>query len=80
MGHQGLPEPRSATLTDSSKVRKDLTVFLPVTLGPNNTADPSPAQNSGDLARILNSDGYIAVPAGEPAAEAGKAYTFHSWF
>ena len=70
----------SVTLSASSTVRKDLTVFLPVSLGPNNTGDPRPAQNSGDLARILNSDGYIAVPSGEAQAEAGKSYMFHPWY
>lgn len=71
--------PREVTLTSSSKVREDLTVFLPVALRENNTADPSPAQNSGDLARILDSDGYIAVPAGEALAQQGSAYPFHPW-
>ncbi|MEM1223565.1 MAG: molybdopterin molybdotransferase MoeA [Verrucomicrobiota bacterium] len=70
----------SVTLTKSEKVRPQLTVFLPVTIQDNNQALPCPPQNSGDLVRILQSDGYIEVPVGEDEAKAGQSYPFNPWY
>ncbi|MEO0510239.1 MAG: molybdopterin molybdotransferase MoeA [Verrucomicrobiota bacterium] len=70
---------QSVLLNKSESVRKDTTVFLPVAVGSNNTASPCQPQNSGDLVRILQSNGYIMVPPGEAEATQGKAYTFYPW-
>ncbi|MEM8867621.1 MAG: molybdopterin molybdotransferase MoeA [Verrucomicrobiota bacterium] len=78
MGLQDPPAPAKVTLTASEKVPAKLTVFLPVTHEDNHQAAPCPAQNSGDLVRILQSDGYVEIPAGA-AAEAGLQYSFYPW-
>ena len=79
MGLESTSMATTVELTNSEKVRKDLTVFVPVTLGENSRATPCPPQNSGDLVRILQSDGYIVVPSGEASADEGKNYGFHPW-
>ncbi|MEM7790102.1 MAG: molybdopterin molybdotransferase MoeA [Verrucomicrobiota bacterium] len=71
---------RSVTLAKSESVRPRLTVFLPVILQENNQALPCPPQNSGDLVRILQSDGYVEIPAGQGEAKAGQSYPFYSWY
>jgi len=79
----GAPEKHSThsvLLVDSIKTRDDITVFLPVQLEANNTARSNPAQNSGDLVRILHSDGYIALPPtikGTYPAE--QCFEFFQW-
>lgn len=67
------------TLTASETKRKDLTVFLPVNLRPDNKATPCPPQNSGDLVRILQSDGYVVIPSDEIEADPCRTYLFHPW-
>jgi molybdopterin molybdotransferase len=79
----GAPEKHSThsvQLVDPIKTRDDITVFLPVQLEANNTARSNPAQNSGDLVRILHSDGYIALPPtikGTYPAE--QCFEFFQW-
>jgi len=71
---------RSVQLAEPVKARDDITLFLPVKLGTNNTAHSSPAHNSGDLVRILQSDGYIELPPCETKTYAkGESFEFHPW-
>lgn len=79
MGYAQFPASRSVTVHEPAKVPSHLTVFLPVTLLDQNQATACPAQNSGDLVRILQSDGYIEIPKGEGATQAGKLYTYYPW-
>jgi molybdopterin molybdotransferase len=73
--------PRRVTLEAPVKARDDLTVFLPVQLLPDNRAHARPTQNSGDLVRILTSDGFIKVPiTAEKAYPPGTLFDFHPWY
>lgn len=69
----------TVTLTEPAQGRPKLTVFLPVSLGADNQATPRPAHNSGDLVRILESDGYIELPASEQVYSVHSGFTFHPW-
>ena len=72
--------PRRVTLDREVKARDDLTVFLPVELLADNRAKPQPTQNSGDLVRILSSDGFVKLPpAKEKSYTAGKSFDFYLW-
>ncbi|MGC6424685.1 MAG: molybdopterin molybdotransferase MoeA [Lentimonas sp.] len=80
MGSSKTIEARTVSITGPIRARDDLTIFLPVKIESKNRALPQPTQNSGDLVRILRSDGYIIVP---PCAEKGypasKTFHFHPW-
>ena len=80
MGAPAVASPRTVQLAEPVKARDDITVFLPIKLGADNSAHSYPAQNSGDLVRILQSDGYIELP---PTAAKGYAvgsnFEFHPW-
>ena len=79
----GAPEKHSAhtvQLVDPIKTRDDITVFLPIKLGTGNIAHSYPAQNSADLVRILQSDGYIELaPTTAKRYDAGCSFAFHPW-
>lgn len=79
----GAPAPRSTRtvqLAEPVKARDDITIFLPIQLGANNTAHSYPAQNSGDLVRILQSDGYIELPAtATKSYDQGDTFDFRPW-
>ena len=80
MGAPDGPAPRTVELAEFVKARDDITVFLPIKLGAENTAHSYPAQNSGDLVRILQSDGYIELPpTAEKSYPAGQTFEFHPW-
>lgn len=80
MGQANGAPAHSVQLTEPVKAPDDITTFLPIKLGDNNTALSYPAQNSGDLVRILQSDGYIELPpAPSKSYPAGTAFTFHRW-
>jgi molybdopterin molybdotransferase len=67
------------TLSEPYKGHPKLTVFLPVSLGPNNQARAQPAHNSGDMVSILKSDGYIELPAFDQVDSIGNEFIFHPW-
>ncbi len=80
MGQTSLPAGQQVALTEAVKARDDFTVFLPVQRAEDNQARPYPAQNSGDLVRILASDGYIELaPTPAKSYPAGIMFTFHPW-
>ncbi|MFQ3224753.1 MAG: molybdopterin molybdotransferase [Lentimonas sp.] len=80
MGAPTKPAPRTVQLAALVKARDDITIFLPIKLGANNTAHSTPAQNSGDLVRILQSDGYIELPpSATKTYPAGRTFEFHPW-
>ncbi|TVP78419.1 MAG: molybdopterin molybdenumtransferase MoeA [Puniceicoccaceae bacterium] len=81
MGQTQAPPPQSIRLDKTIKARDDLTIFLPVKLLANNQASPQATQNSGDLVRILSSDGFIELPPSpEKSYPAGKSFDFHPWY
>jgi len=81
MGQTDTPRPRKVALDAPVKARDDLTIFLPVSLSADNQAHPKPAKNSGDLVRILQSDGYIELlPTQKKSYELGSKFNFHPWF
>jgi len=79
MGLRYPPPPHEVTLSAAASVPEHLTVFLPVQREANRRATPRPPRNSGDLVSILESDGYIEVPAGQAEAATGATYAFHPW-
>ncbi|WP_269522368.1 molybdopterin molybdotransferase MoeA [Coraliomargarita parva] len=79
MGRKQGPRQQTVELTAPAIGREKICVFLPVQLLPDNQAKPSPARNSGDLSGILESDGYILIPAGTSTAETGARFAFHPW-
>lgn len=79
MGLTRMEETQMVSVDRTQSVRKDFTAFLPAKLNKDQTVTPCPPQNSGDLVRILHSDGYILIPAGEAAATAGETYEFRPW-
>ncbi|HBR92724.1 MAG TPA: molybdopterin molybdenumtransferase MoeA [Opitutae bacterium] len=80
LGQAAPTTPHTVRLDAGARARDDLTIFLPVSLHANNIARPQPANNSGDLVRILQSDGYIELPpCKEKSYPAGKSFDFHPW-
>ncbi len=80
LGQNKTVPPRKVSLDAAVKASDDLTIFLPVELAADNRAIPQPTQNSGDLVRILQSDGYIELPpCQEKSYPAGKSFDFHCW-
>jgi molybdopterin molybdotransferase len=72
---------RTVQLAKSVNARDDITVFLPIQLATNQTALDFPAQNSGDLVRILQSDGYIELPpTATKSYAAGEIFQLHTWY
>jgi len=71
---------RTVRLNRPVRVREDFTVFMPVRLGKENSAEAVPPQNSGDLVAILQSDGYIRIPPGIAEADGSTPFDFHPWF
>ncbi|MGJ8654528.1 MAG: molybdopterin molybdotransferase MoeA [Opitutaceae bacterium] len=62
------------------RARDDITIFLPVSLSSDHVATSQPAQNSGDLVRILSSDGYIVVPPKQTKVyPTGSSFDYHAW-
>jgi molybdopterin molybdotransferase len=73
--------PRRIRLDRDVKARDDLTIFLPVKLIAENQAKPKPTQNSGDLVRILESDGFIPLPPSEEKSyPPGRPFDFYPWY
>lgn len=80
MGQTVFSPPITVAIDAPIKARDDLTIFLPVQLIEGNQASPRPTNNSGDLVRILDSDGYIEVaPTKEKSYPAGTTFNFHPW-
>lgn len=81
MGQRQTNHVREVVIANDIRARDDFTLFSPVALSDNNTATPQPTQNSGDLVRILNSDGYIVVPPTETKGyPAGSSFEFRRWY
>jgi molybdopterin molybdotransferase len=81
MGQAQAPIPNQVVLDAPVKARDDLTIFLPVKRNAANQVSAQPANNSGDLVRILQSDGYIELsPTPEKSYPAGKSVDFHPWY
>lgn len=72
--------PRLVNIDAPIKARDDLTIFSPVKITQANQASPRPTNNSGDLVRILDSDGYIEVaPTVDKSYATGTAFVFYPW-
>jgi molybdopterin molybdotransferase len=77
LGQSPDPDP-IVELAETIPAHRGLTRFLPVQIKPGGQARPCPPGNSGDLVRILQSDGYIVLPEGA-SAEEGSHHAFHPW-
>lgn len=67
-------------LESDVRAHDELTFFLPVKRLPNNLASPQPVQNSGDLVRILSSDGFVELPpTAARSYPAGTEFAFTPW-
>lgn len=72
--------PRRVALDRAVRARDDLTIFFPVQLIADNRVTPKPTQNSGDLVRILESDGFIPLPpTRKKSYAAGETFDFYPW-
>ncbi|MDP4611692.1 MAG: molybdopterin molybdotransferase MoeA [Opitutales bacterium] len=80
MGQTELSPPQSVAIDAPIKARDDLTTFSPVKISQGNQASPRPTNNSGDLVRILDSDGYIEVtPTKDKTYPVGTTFEFYPW-
>lgn len=81
MGQSPTELTRTVRIDNTMGARDDFTLFVPVKLDNDNSATSHPTQNSGDLVRILNSDGYIIVPPNKDRSySAGTAFSFYHWY
>jgi molybdopterin molybdotransferase len=70
----------SVQLAAPAKARDDMTIFLPIQRIEGNQVRPHPAQNSGDQASILATDGYIELPpTPQKVYPAGSQFDLHPW-
>ena len=80
MGQLKKKSAQSVQIDRNIRARNDFTIFLPVSVGDESQATPQPVQNSGDLVRILSSDGYIVVPPTMTKEYlAGTRFDYHRW-
>jgi len=81
MGQSKATAAASFQLATAVKARNDITCFMPVSINSRQKAEPRPAQNSGDLVRILASDGFIELPPTEAKMyPAATSFNFHAWY
>ena len=66
---------RRVILRDPTPAEAVLTVHLPVMLGTEGEARPSPASNSGDFIGLQRSSGFVTIPPGPTVAIAGSEET-----
>ena len=66
-------------LVDAATGDENMTIFLPVSVTAENKAKQCPCQNSGDLVKILASDGYIELPPKAAYYPAGSSFLFYPW-
>lgn len=75
--------PESAALKVAYHFNAPLTLFLPVISSRNDSGtlkvEPLPTQNSGDLAGLALSDGFIELPANRNEFPVGFKAPFYSW-
>ena len=69
----------SVVLSDSLIGIENITTFLPVSVTVENVATQCLCQNSGDLVKILSSDGYIELPPKAVHYPAGSSFIFYPW-
>ncbi|RFS22620.1 molybdopterin molybdenumtransferase MoeA [Chitinophaga silvatica] len=71
-------QPIYAELSEKVVFEANLEYFLPVKLEVNTSgvvlAHPQPYQGSGDLASLLNADGFLVLPAADSYFEKGKSF------
>ena len=70
---------RSVELSEALVGVKNITTFLPVSVTTENIATQCPCNNSGDLVKILSSDGYIELPPSAAHYPAGSSFIFNPW-
>lgn len=81
MGQCSAPRAPAVQLAKPVNARDDIAIFLPVQLTAAQQAEPRPPQNSGDLVRILESNGFIELPpTPEKTYPVGTTFNFHPWF
>lgn len=66
-------------LTEATDGIQDITTFLPVSVSSDNMAALCPCRNSGDLVKILSSDGYIELPPKAVHYPRGSSFIFYPW-
>jgi molybdopterin molybdotransferase len=75
--------PRYAILAERIMPETRLTKFLPVKITPGpgveQQAAPVSLNTSGDFTSLINTDGFIEVPAGQEELPAGTAGRFWAW-
>lgn len=76
---QGLPEqPARRVLAAPVENRLKLTWFVPVSMGSDGRVQPCPVNNSGDYARLANTDGFIELGAEQHYTE-GTEVIYFPW-
>jgi molybdopterin molybdotransferase len=76
---QNIYKNTSVVLSDSLEGIENTTTFLPVSVNVENVATQCQCQNSGDLVKILSSDGYIELPPKAVHYPAGSSFIFYPW-
>ena len=80
-GRTGTDLPTLVTLTSAAEAHPYLHRFLPVQRLPGNRACAKPFQNSGDMIRLLESDGYVVLPPDIKNSDAtGTEFAFNTWY
>jgi len=80
----GLPrEPQFAVLGEDTVFKKDLTLFLPVSLAPGDgglcVAEPRPTHGSGDFCGLAPTDGFVELPAAADHFPSGTICRLYRW-
>lgn len=74
-----VPAPMQVILNEPVAFAPPLTWFLPVVLFPDGNAIPCPVNNSGDYARLVDTDGFLELAAERSEWTAGQAAPFYPW-
>jgi len=77
------PKALRAMLTKDFTFRVDLTYFLQVNLSYSDDgrllATPVPGRGSGDLANLLEADGFVELPEGKDEFKAGEVFNYYGY-
>ncbi|MEY4938279.1 MAG: hypothetical protein RIQ93_14 [Verrucomicrobiota bacterium] len=78
-----LPAPRTVALAASVTFKPKLAYLLPVKLGSGSRAEllamPDATNTSGDFAGLVDTDGFVELPAGQSEFAAGTIAPFWGW-
>lgn len=74
-----IPDPQQRQLHNQWPPHPKRTLFVPGTLQKDHAFLPQPVRNSGDYARLAETDGFVEIPPSDKAFELSATFNFYPW-